>query len=94
MVLAVSLDKNEKKLRPLLRESKVDFPVGCDGKEWDSPPAKHLGVRKLPSSFLIDPTGRILHSGVRGPQLESLVEESIKECERAGTLKPPAERGP
>jgi peroxiredoxin len=92
--VGVSLDKDKRRLADTLREAGVKFPVACDGKEWKGPLAVALGLDKIPATFLLDPSGKILVSrlGTVGGELGTLVDEQLAKLRKAGAL-PPAPKG-
>jgi peroxiredoxin len=58
-VLGVSLDNSPEELAALLREQKVTWPVAFDGKGWESPLVRALGINTLPAVWLLDRQGRL-----------------------------------
>ena len=58
-LLGVSLDTKPERLAALLGERKITWPVACDGKGWDSPLARTLGVNALPTAWLLDAKGNL-----------------------------------
>jgi peroxiredoxin len=69
-LLAVSLDEDPQKVAAYLAKSPVPFPVLLDP---DQRVAKELGVRALPTAFLIDKEGRIRFAGEGGRSLDFIV---------------------
>ena len=58
-LLGVSLDTKPDRLSALLSEKKITWPVACDGKGWESPLVRTLGVNALPTAWIIDAKGRL-----------------------------------
>ena len=58
-VLGVSLDGKRETVATLLREMKVAWPVIFDGKGWQSPSVRDLGINALPTVWLLDARGRL-----------------------------------
>ncbi len=90
--LGISVDRERDRLESMLREFRVDFPVGFDGKEWRTPAIQTLAIQTLPSSYVIDPQGKILCAGVRGLQLKELIKEAFRNLEEKGAF--PVDRLP
>ncbi len=84
-VLAISLDeKGAAVVRPFVKRLKLTFPIGLDGK---SEVSARYGARSLPSSFLIDPDGRVIAAakGERdwfSPEAQSYLEELLTQTSR------------
>ena len=58
-LLGVSLDTKPERLAALVGEKKITWPVACDGKGWESPLVRTLGVNALPTAWLLDTQGRL-----------------------------------
>jgi thiol-disulfide isomerase/thioredoxin len=61
LVLAVNVGEGEARIREFLKESPVKFPVLLDR---DSAAQNDWEVRGLPTTFVLDPQGRIRYSFV------------------------------
>jgi hypothetical protein len=59
--VGVSLDTKREPLEALATEQKIDWPVICDSKGWESPLVRNLGINALPTVWILDRAGR-LHS--------------------------------
>ena len=40
-------------------KGKIDFPVYFDGKGWESPLARSLGINALPTAWVLDRSGNL-----------------------------------
>jgi peroxiredoxin len=58
-IVGVSLDKNREPLERLATEQKIEWPIICDGKGWESPLVRSLGINSLPTTWLLDGEGRL-----------------------------------
>jgi peroxiredoxin len=58
-VFGVSLDKNREPLERLVTDQKIEWPIICDGKGWESPIVRSLGINSLPTTWLLDREGRL-----------------------------------
>lgn len=58
-LLGFSLDTKPEKLDDFARSKKIAWPVWCDGKGWESPLIRPLGINALPTVWLLDAEGRL-----------------------------------
>jgi thiol-disulfide isomerase/thioredoxin len=58
-VLGVCLDAQREEAVKLLRGLGITWPVIFDGKGWESPMVRALGINKLPTVWLLDAAGRL-----------------------------------
>ncbi len=58
-VVAMSLDPKPEPVSELLRERNLSWPVAFDGKGWESPLIRSLGINALPTVWLLDKQGRL-----------------------------------
>lgn len=58
-MLGVSLDARRDDTTAVLRKLGIAWPVIFDGKGWESPVVRSLGVNTLPTVWLVDGTGRL-----------------------------------
>lgn len=78
-IYSVSLDKNKKAWIEAIKADNLTWENHVsDLKGWYSMPAQKYGVRSIPSNFLIDENGKIVAKNLRGPKLESVLEQLLK----------------
>lgn len=58
-VLGVSLDARRESAAEQLKKLSITWPVVCDGKGWESPVIRALGINTLPTVWLLDGAGRL-----------------------------------
>ena len=58
-VLGVNLDEKRETLDAVLKSRAVTWPVAFDGKGWESPLVRGLGINALPTVWLLDARGRL-----------------------------------
>ena len=58
-VVGVSLDAKREMLLALLKARALPWPVAFDGKGWQSPLVRNLGINALPTVWLLDAHGRL-----------------------------------
>ncbi|ANI88656.1 hypothetical protein A9P82_04760 [Arachidicoccus ginsenosidimutans] len=76
-VLGVSLDVATAKQAWLdaIKKDGVTWTQVSDLKGFESPVAKNYGVTAIPANFLIDPSGKIIATNLRGYDLEKKINE-------------------
>ena len=76
-VLGISLDTDVKMLGQFVQEQRIPWRQICDGKSYRGPIARRFDVTAIPSTFLVDRSGKIVRSGVPwrgfGPVVERLL---------------------
>ena len=77
-ILAVSVDQDARSWKAAIAKDGAGWMHVSDLSGWKSPLAARYGVTALPASFLLDREGRIVAKDVRGPQLATLVAQSLK----------------
>lgn len=70
-IITISLDASEEITKEHLRYDSIPWPVICDGKMWDSPLVKALGISNIPDNILIN-NGKIIG---RRMKTDDLVKE-------------------
>ena len=79
-IVSVSIDADKKKWKKSVEQENMSWLQLCDrGEGFDSFIAKAYGVRGVPSSFLIDPEGKIILLNARGGWLDSKLSELLGE---------------
>jgi peroxiredoxin len=58
-VVGVSLDKKPEELANVVKAYGLTWPVAFDGKGWESPAVRSLGINALPTVWVIDQKGRL-----------------------------------
>lgn len=58
-VLLINLDKNQHQAERFLREIGLSLPIAFDGKGWESPLIRELGVNAVPCVWILDKVGRL-----------------------------------
>lgn len=77
-LFAVNLDDSRSIWANASQRDRVTWPQISDSLGWDSPMAKAYNVNALPMSFLLDPEGKIIARNLRGPALESKLNEIFR----------------
>ena len=58
-LLGISLDDKKETLLTLIKKVGLDCPVYFDGKAWEGPLARSLGINALPTAWLVDKKGNL-----------------------------------
>jgi peroxiredoxin len=69
-VLSVSLDDHADRWKEAISQDGLPWLHVCDLKGWNNAACKLYAIRAVPSSFLVDPQGKIVATGLRGEDLE------------------------
>jgi thiol-disulfide isomerase/thioredoxin len=78
-IFSVSLDKNKKQWIEAIKADNLTWEYHVsDLKGWYSMPAQKYGVRSIPSNLLIDENGKIVAKNLRGPKLETVLNQLLK----------------
>lgn len=76
--VGVSLDTKPDRLIALAQEKKITWPIACDGRGWESPLVRPLGINAVPTVWLLDKEGRLRSlNGLEGTvaQVRQLLRE-------------------
>ncbi len=76
-ILGVSLDRPGQKDRWMkaIADDKLTWTHVSDLQFWDNAAAKQYGIRGIPYSLLLDPTGKIIAKNLRGEELQKKLAE-------------------
>ncbi|MBW8685818.1 TlpA family protein disulfide reductase [Chitinophaga sp. B61] len=77
-VVGVSLDKSKNAWAKAVADDGLTWTHVSDLKFWDSQVVPLYGISSIPSNMLLDPQGKVLAVGLRGPALEAKLQEVIK----------------
>ena len=72
-IIGVSLDNNAEKWKQAILKDGLIWIHVSNLKEWNDPIAKIYEVNQIPSTFLLDASGKIIAVDLRGPDLESKI---------------------
>jgi peroxiredoxin len=73
-VLSVSLDSDKGLWQKAIEKDALPWTHVSDLKGWNNTVAVLYGIRAVPASFLIDPSGKIIATGLRGETLNKKLE--------------------
>ncbi len=80
-IIGVSLDHAgmETRLRSTMKRLGMPWRQIYDGKGWNTSIALQNSVRRIPTTFLLDRTGKVRYTSLRGRGLSDKVAELLKE---------------
>ena len=67
------------KIRSTMARLGMDWPVVYEGGGWETRLAKENGIRSIPATFLLDRTGKVRYTNLRGDDLSKRVAELVGE---------------
>mgnify|MGYP003809623205 CR=1 FL=1 len=77
-VFGVSLDKNKKQWVEAIKADNLNWEYHVsDLKGWYAEPAQLYGVTSIPTNYLIDANGKIIAKNLRGPKLETVLNQLL-----------------
>ena len=76
-VLGVSLDKNKKAWEKAIADDNLTWSHVSELKEWDGKVSLAYRVESIPSSFILDPQGKIIAKNLNGIELEKFLHKIL-----------------
>ena len=77
-VFGVSIDNKKAAWIKAIKDDKIKFIQVSDLIGWNSKVAEMYGVNQIPTSFLLDKTGKIIATDLTGKQLEIKLKQLLK----------------
>ena len=77
-ILGVSLDEDKQKWVNAIKDDKLEWKQVSDLKQWSSAAVALYGFDGIPYNVLIDPSGKIIATELRGEALENKLGEVLK----------------
>ncbi len=76
-VFGVSIDTKNKEWQKAIAQDKINYTQAIDTKGFYSPTAEKYGIEQIPTSFLLDKTGKIIAVDLGGTELENKIKELL-----------------
>ncbi len=76
--MGIGIDASKKECDNWMKRDSIDFPIICDGKMWETPMAKALGLTDILNNIIVDEKGIIIERNVASKDLNTKVEELLK----------------
>lgn len=77
-ILGVSLDEDKSAWLKAIAKDNLTWTHMSDLKQWESDAVKAYGIEGIPFNVLVDPSGKIIASSLRGEDLEKKLAEVLK----------------
>ncbi len=77
-IIGVSLDDNVIKWKHAIEKDKITWNQVSNLKGWQDPIAKLYQVEEIPSTFILDSSGKIVAKNLRGDNLKLKILELLK----------------
>jgi thiol-disulfide isomerase/thioredoxin len=78
-IVGISLDQSRDRLDKYIQSNQIPWPQYFDGKWWKNDVAVRYGVQSIPTTILVDRSGKIRYKSLRGKQLENAVQQLLAE---------------
>jgi peroxiredoxin len=76
-ILSVSLDKDPVAWKQAVAADKLSWTHASELSDFEGPTVRLYQVESIPSSFLIDPTGKIVAKNLRGAELDAFLDKTL-----------------
>jgi peroxiredoxin len=76
-ILGVSLDKDKAEWQKAIQQDGLEWKQISDLKYWNSKAVSTFQFEGIPFNLLIDPQGKVIATGLRGPDLENKLKEVL-----------------
>jgi thiol-disulfide isomerase/thioredoxin len=76
-IIGVSLDSDESELRSVIAAKNFTWPQYYDGGGWRNVLAGEWGVKSIPATFILDPTGKVVWKG-HPARIDEALEAAFK----------------
>lgn len=76
-VLGISLDKDKAAWMQAIKQDNLTWEHVSELKDFESPTARLYQVEAIPSSFLLDPEGKIIARDLRGAELDAFLNKTL-----------------
>nr|WP_121272295.1 TlpA disulfide reductase family protein [Pedobacter schmidteae] len=77
-VFGISLDKDPVAWKNAIAADKLTWAHASDLKDFESPTARLYAIEAIPSSFIVDPNGKIIAKNLRGEELEAFLNKTLR----------------
>lgn len=77
-IVGVSLDQDKEAWLRAVEKDKLSWTHISDLKQWESPVVPAYGIEGIPFNVLLDPSGKIIASNLRGKGLQEKLQEVLK----------------
>jgi peroxiredoxin len=76
-IFSISLDKDPAAWKQAVAADKLTWTHGSELSDFEGPTVRLYQVESIPSSFLIDPAGKIIAKNLRGAELDAFLDKAL-----------------
>ncbi|MGV8879032.1 MAG: redoxin domain-containing protein [Sphingobacteriaceae bacterium] len=76
-IVGISLDEDKKAWQQAIKDDKLTWRHATEAQRFDGAVVKTYQIEAIPSSFIIDPTGKIVAKNLRGNDLEAFLKTTF-----------------
>ena len=76
-IISVSLDENKENWTKAIEQDKLTWTQVSNLKEMKDPIALQYGVTQIPTTFLLDATGKVIAVDLRGDDMKAKIKELL-----------------
>lgn len=77
-IISVCIDGSKEQCQRMLRSDSVNWSTVCDGKMWETPMLKQLGISTVPANIVARKDGQIVALNLTAQEIEDKVRTMIK----------------
>lgn len=77
-ILGISLDKDANAWKNAIAADHLTWTHAGELKDFDGPVVRQYEIEAIPSSFLLDPNGKIIAKNLRGEELDAFLNKTLK----------------
>ncbi len=78
-LMAISIDATFRETSDRIKRDTITAPIICDGKLWQTPLARKMGLVTMPSNLIADSKGKILKRDFKEPKdIKDEIEKMLK----------------
>jgi peroxiredoxin len=77
-ILGISLDKDAVAWKNAIAADHLTWAHASDLKDFESPTAVLYSIDAIPTSFIVDPEGKIVAKNLRGAQLDAFLNQTLR----------------
>jgi peroxiredoxin len=77
-ILGISLDKDAAAWKNAITADQLTWAHASDLKDFESPTAMLYSIEAIPSSFIVDPNGKIIAKNLRGEELDAFLNKTLR----------------
>lgn len=78
-VIGISLDEDKEAMNDYINQMDMPWPQYFDGKKWDNDLARKYGISSVPTTILLDRSGKVREIGLHGRELQEAIRKLLDE---------------